>query len=475
MKIPSTSTSTTFSTTKQDNLPFTQDLKKDHSNLQTNLFSSSESNIVVNNNNKKLDHQICSQAASKTNNHEQNIMSAKSTKMEVDTPNIKIERRLSQDFDIAMIKQIYEDIVTETVQNICNFQLSAELDNKYTTLSNNFYDDYFLDICKIIFDEELSTQEAVRCMKNNLQGDLLAKHVKKWKNFVEKMKTQRQSAINYAPAWPYKKSTNESISELFTPKEISMPSIFNTTEHIFERNILKNPTLPIKYLVDIGLANSNKKFIRESRESKFWKMAVTWPNMTSENLSWKDEQMVRKYLTSEDTSSHKDIIIHKSQFFGNLYISIKQFDSTISEESLIGLDALLFLIGINEKYKEVECRLTKILLCRKRLMPIPVAFILLTKQNVFNKIDISPLVKLFADSGYISIYKIFSKDVSNGMNMLSLIQYSTLWLTLNNSQRSCLEMDHLKNIIEDSLTEKFWLRYYLFFIIHINTRGFVWN
>lgn len=93
-------------------------------------------------------------------------------------------------------------------------------------------------------------------------------------------------------------------------------------------------------------------------------------------------------------------------------------------------------------------------------MPIPVVILVFGDDTMNpNVIKPSSVIENLLESGHVSEYSILYERSTDEEVVLKMIQTAILWLAINRSPIVPLEMNYLKNVFDDCLTEELWLKY----------------
>lgn len=176
--------------------------------------------------------------------------------------------------------------------------------------------------------------------------------------------------------------------------------------------------------------------------------------------STKQNKNIRfRYLSPEDYTIEPIIIQHKPNPLEHLDICIRHFEGLICENYLTGMDALLLVVSADEEPRAIERRLTKSVLSREKLMPIPLVILVFGDEERDPKIvKVAPIVENLLESGHVSEYTVLYERSVDENVVLRVLQSATMWLAINKSPSVPLEMDYLKRVFDDCLTEELWLR-----------------
>jgi hypothetical protein len=126
------------------------------------------------------------------------------------------------------------------------------------------------------------------------------------------------------------------------------------------------------------------------------------------------------------------------------------------------MDGLLLVVGADEEPRAIERRLTKAVLSREKLMPIPLVMLQFgDEEHEPTKLELGSVAETLLKSGHLSEYTILCERSIDEDVVLRVLQSAVLWLAINRSPQIPLEMDYLKRLLDDCFTEDLWMRYLL--------------
>ncbi|XP_043256524.1 uncharacterized protein LOC122399707 [Colletes gigas] len=393
---------------------------------------------------------------------------------QTETPKeVKPEKLKSEEEESAMkmqqidetAKQISNTLQTEIVQEYCSNLVKEEINrmNVYNTLckdvSTQILNTVTHDVCNNILREEIVNSQKLHEMSMRIKNRTIIKYFNIWKCNTLKKKQQRK-ALDGTPVWLQKRSSRQCAKLLYSKEQDLV--IKNMCKRQEEQKCTKSyidSLAPIEVLISMGIRENMKSSRVNMHSNYYWKLVVSWPDLHNKPILWHHKKIMNQYLCPDDYTAEPIIKLYQSTRAEALHICIRHFEGLISEHNLIGSDALLFIAAASEDTKIVIKRLTKTILSRDRLMPIPLVFIVLGDVNfeTQNKMAVSSLEELLK-AGYLSTYTImYEKDLTE-KTILNLTQSAMLWLSINKSPQNPLEMDYLQNIYDTCLTEELWLR-----------------
>ena len=93
-------------------------------------------------------------------------------------------------------------------------------------------------------------------------------------------------------------------------------------------------------------------------------------------------------------------------------------------------------------------------------MPIPLVVLVFGDEaSDPGNIKVAPVIERFLESGHVSEYTVLREQSSDEAVVMRAVQSAVLWLAINKSPQVPLEMDHLRRVLDDCITEELWLRY----------------
>ena len=360
--------------------------------------------------------------------------------------------------------KILNTLETEIVQDYCSAIVKGEIDKIHVSsedITNEIFSEVTSEICDNLLKEEIDNEQKLYEMSVKLKNRVIIKYFNKWRVNTLKKKQQR-IALENTPVW-LQKYSSEQCAKLFYTKEqdLVIKSMCKKQDEIKDIKCYSESLAPIHIIIYIGVKEHLKSLNIDIHPNCYWKLVISWPNLHNKAVLWHYKKVMNQYLYPEDYSADPIIKLYQPNQNETLYICIRHFEGLISDHNLIGSDALLFIADASEEIKFIVKRLTKIVLSRDKLMPIPLVFIVLG-NSVFQTHDeelISSLEKLLK-AGYLSVYTIIHEKILTEETILNLTQSAILWLSTNKSPQNPLEMDYLQNIYNTCLAEDLWLRYY---------------
>lgn len=367
-------------------------------------------------------------------------------------------------------KQVLNTLQTEIVQDYCSDIVQEEINriNNCNILcedvSNQILNTVTHEICNSTLQEEIINTQKLHEMLKRIKNRTIIKYFNIWKYNALKKKHQRK-ALDNTPVW-LQKHSSEQCAKLLYSKEQDLV-IQNMCKRQNEQEITKSyidSLVPIEVIIHMGIKENLKSLHINMHSNYYWKLIISWPDLHNKPVLWHQKKIMNQYLCPEDYTAEpiiKSPKLYQLAEVETLHICIRHFEGLISDHNLIGSDGLLFIVAASEETKSIIKRLTKTILSRDRLMPIPLVFIALGDINfeTQDKVIVPNLEKLLK-AGYLSTYTIMHEKDLTEKTILNLTQSAILWLSINKSPQNPLEMDYLQNIYDTCLTEELWLRYY---------------
>ncbi|KAL6443470.1 hypothetical protein ACFW04_002953 [Cataglyphis niger] len=389
----------------------------------------------------------------------QTILKAEKAKLE----KLEYERKMQQIEEQS--EEIYNSLYKEIAYEFCSAIAKENMERIkiYDTLSEKILFDMtgeiIHEICNVLLTAEIKNQRKLQAMLSRIKNQAVAKCFNAWKQYVSRKKRQRE-ALENTPVWLQRQSVEENARMLYSKEQEIV--IQNMREKQCQSNdtIGMIPTLaPIEIIVYAGIKENLRLLDIGPLINIFWKLVISWPDLSNKTILWHYKKMINEYLYPEDFTMDPIIKTYRPNPYETLRICIRHFEGFISEHNLVGTDALLFIADASENYELVIKRLTKTILSRHKLMPMPLAFIILGNGNLkIQNEDIVSVLESLLESGYILEYTIMYKEDLSTKIILNLIQSVVLWLTVNKSPPIPLEMDYLYNVYNICLSEELWLR-----------------
>ncbi|XP_031848480.1 RRM_XMAS2 and SAC3_GANP domain-containing protein xmas [Nomia melanderi] len=362
--------------------------------------------------------------------------------------------------------QILNDIEGEVVETHCSDLIKEEINrmNIYNTLSEDIKNEMLTEvtheICNSILQEEINDTQKLHALLIKMKNRIVKKYFNVWK--LNALKKRQRESLDSTPVWLQKYSSDQCAKLLYSENQnLVIENMCKRHEH--EPKITKSyidSLAPVEVIIFMGIKENLKSLEINMLSNYYWKLIISWPDLHDKPILWHHKKIMNQYLCPEDYTRNPIMKTYQSNPLETLYTCIRHFEGLISDYHLVGSDGLLFITGTSEDTNFVIKRLTKTILSRDRLMPIPLVFIVLGDENSHHVQDaevVSTLEKLL-DARYLSIYTIMREKDLNEETVLNLTQSALLWLTINKPHQNPLEMDYLENIIDICLTEELWLR-----------------
>ncbi|KYM97352.1 PREDICTED: uncharacterized protein LOC108778494 [Cyphomyrmex costatus] len=364
-------------------------------------------------------------------------------------------------------EEIYNSLYVEVTNEFCSIIAKQEIDRiqMYDTLSERILSDMIgevtLQICDTTLIAEIEQERKLQAMSLRIKNRVIAKYVNIWKRYVLRKKRQR-AALENTPVWLQRHSVEETARMLYTKEqEVVMRNMCKRRGESEDHTVSRaTETLaPIEIIVYAGIKENIRSLDLESLPNVYWKLVISWPDLANKAVLWYYKKVMNEYLNPDDFTMDPIVKIYRPNPYETLHVCIRHFEGLISEHHLVGADALLFIADASENYRSVAKRLTKTILSRHKLMPMPLAFIVLGNGNLENQNNSIVLdLESFLESGYVSEYTIMYEENLSAKIILNLMQSAVLWLTMNKSPSNPLEMDYLFNVYDICLSEELWLR-----------------
>lgn len=363
-------------------------------------------------------------------------------------------------------EEIYNSLHAEITHEFCSAIARQEIDRleMYNTLSGKILSDMMNEVTQEICDATLTTeinrQRKLEEMLLRIKNRVILKCVNIWKQHVLRKKRQR-AALEDTPVWLQRHSVEETARMLYTKEqEVVMRNMRKRRSESEDVVVSATETLaPIEVIAYAGIKENVRSLDIDSLPNIYWKLVISWPDLANKAVLWYYKKVMNEYLYPNDFTMDPIVKIYRPNPYETLHVCIRHFEGLISEHHLIGADALLFIVDASENYKFVSKRLTKTVLSRHKLMPMPLAFIVLGNGDLESQNDsIVSDLESFLESGYVSEYTIMYVENLSAKVVLNLTQSAVLWLTMNKSPPNPLEMDYLCNVYDTCLSEEMWLR-----------------
>lgn len=327
------------------------------------------------------------------------------------------------------------------------------------SIATDTIDEVAREMCDAILSVEIDSRRRLQAMSLRIRNRVIARYFIAWRRYVTKRRRQRQ-ALEDTPVWLQKRSVEE-CAKMLHSREQEL-AIQNMRKRRLEQEDATSGTenlAPIEFIVHAGIRENLRLLDINPATNVFWKLVISWPDLGNRAVFWHYKKMMNEYLYPDDFTMEPIVKIYRPNLYEIVHVCIRHFEGLISEHNLVGADALLFIADASEDRKSVAKRLTRTILSRHKLMPIPLTFIVLGNGNLENQNEsIVSDLESFLESGYVSEYTImFEKNLTTKV-ISNLTQSAILWLTMNRSPSNPLEMDHLRNIFDICLSEELWLR-----------------
>ncbi|XP_012538188.1 uncharacterized protein LOC105837719 [Monomorium pharaonis] len=363
-------------------------------------------------------------------------------------------------------EEIYSSLHAEITHEFCSAIAKKEIDRieMYNALSGRILSDVIeevtCEVCDAMLTEEIDRQRRLQAMLLRIKNRVILKCVNVWKRHVSRQKRQR-AALEDTPVWLQRHSVEETARMLYTKEQEVV--IRNMRKRRREpEDVATNATetfTSIEVIVYAGIKENVRSLDLDSPPKLYWKLVISWPDLINRVALWACKKLMNEYLYPDNFTMDPIVKIYRPNPCETVHVCIRHFEGLISEHNLTGTDALLFIADASENYKSIARRLMRTVLSRHKLMPIPLAFIVLGNGDLESQNDsiVSDLESLL-ESGYVSEYTIMYEENLSAKVILNLTQSAVLWLTTNKSPPNPLEMDHLSNVYDTCLSEEMWLR-----------------
>lgn len=362
-------------------------------------------------------------------------------------------------------EEIYDNVHAEVTREFCRTIAREEIDRMKMhdmlseSIATDTIDEVAREMCDAILSVEIDSRRRLQAMSLRIRNRVIARYFIAWRRYVTKRRRQRQ-ALEDTPVWLQKRSVEE-CAKMLHSREQEL-AIQNMRKRRLEQEDATSGTenlAPIEFIVHAGIRENLRLLDINPATNVFWKLVISWPDLGNRAVFWHYKKMMNEYLYPDDFTMEPIVKIYRPNLYEIVHVCIRHFEGLISEHNLVGADALLFIADASEDRKSVAKRLTRTILSRHKLMPIPLTFIVLGNGNLENQNEsIVSDLESFLESGYVSEYTImFEKNLTTKV-ISNLTQSAILWLTMNRSPSNPLEMDHLRNIFDICLSEELWLR-----------------
>ncbi|XP_072751971.1 uncharacterized protein Xmas [Anoplolepis gracilipes] len=361
-------------------------------------------------------------------------------------------------------EEIYNSLYEEIAHEFCSTIAKEDIERikMYDTLSEKIFFDMtsevIHEICNVTLTMEIKNQRKLQALLSRIKNRIVVKCFNSWKQYVSRKKRQRE-ALEDTPVWLQKQSVEENAKMLYSKEQEVVIQNMCEKQRQLEGTTGMESLAPIEVIVYAGIKENLRLLDISPLTNIFWKLVISWPDLSNRMVLWHYKKLINEYLYPEDFTMDPIIKTYRPNSYETLRVCIRHLEGFISDHNLVGTDALLFIADASENYEFVIKRLTKTVLSRQKLMPMPLAFIILGNGNLkIQNEDIVSVLESLLESGYILEYTIMYKEDLSKKVILNLMQSIVLWLTMNKSPPIPLEMDYLCNIYNICLSEELWLR-----------------
>lgn len=314
--------------------------------------------------------------------------------------------------------------------------------------------------CCELLNEEIEFQEKLHQLTEKSLRRLAAKYWNMWRVYVRSRKVKRD-ALDCTPVWMPKYDANECAKLLYTPQQnLVIENMRRKRHRTVESEEPRKSLAPVEFIVYAGIKENFKSLqLVEAVPSVYWKLVISWPLLENRLPLARYRRIMNDYLSPENYSIEPIIKVYRPNSYETISICIRHFEGLIQEQHLIGTDAILFIAAASEDVNFVNKRLSRTILSRQKLMPVPVIFLIFNDADVeFNTSPIIATLENFVKSGFVSEYSTVSEKIVDEKRILRVTQSSVLWLAINKSPVVPLEMDYLHKLCSDCLTDELWMR-----------------
>lgn len=365
-------------------------------------------------------------------------------------------------------EEIYNSLHAEVTRELCSVVAREDIDRikLYDTLSKrilgDMIDEVAREMCDAILITEIENQRKLQAMLLKIKNRVILKCFNIWKQYVSKRKRQRK-ALEDTPVWLQKQSVEECARMLYSKQQKIVMQNMRMKASVRPEDAAINSTSvekSIEVIAYAGIRENLRLLDINPSPNIFWKLVISWPDLSNRTMLWHHKKTMNQYLYPDNFTMDPIVKVYRPNSYEILHVCIRHFEGLISDHNLLGTDALLFIADAAEDRKSVAKRLIRTVLSRHKLMPIPLAFIILgdggDSENR-NESVVSDLESLL-ESGYVSEYTVMREKKLSAKVILDLTKSAVLWLTMNRSPPNPLEMDHLHNVYDICLSEELWLR-----------------
>ncbi|XP_014600800.1 PREDICTED: uncharacterized protein LOC106785127 [Polistes canadensis] len=365
-------------------------------------------------------------------------------------------QQISKDTD-----EIFEELIEEVIEEPCSNILQEEIKKStmYDSLSNTILNSFLTEICDDILYEEIINYQKLEEFAKKRHERKINKYFYVWRKWALK-KTQQRKALDDTPVWLQKQSLDECAKMLYRNGQKLVIENMRKRHCTVEipKSIINN-LAPIEAIIYEGIKENLKSLNIHILTDLFWKLVISWPDLENRIDVWQYKKIINRYLCPEDYTTEPIIKSFQSNSCEHLYASIRHFEGFIAEHHLIGTDGFIFIANASENVISIKKRLTKTILSKDKLLPIPIVLIILGSGSLeMKKDEIVADLDTLLDSGYVSEYTITVEKTLNEKIILNLIQSTILWLVIKKPPQNPLEMDTLQNVCDICLTEELWQR-----------------
>ncbi|XP_015599543.1 uncharacterized protein LOC107269801 [Cephus cinctus] len=375
----------------------------------------------------------------------------------------KIEREKKLKAAEAEASLILKALEDDVIKDMCSSLVRKEFNKilMINKLSKKIMEDMVnqivLESCEDILNE-IYIQQRLLEISQKIKRRLIMKYYMTWRQCASKKRRERE-ALDNTPVWLQKRSVEECANLLYRPDQHLVIESMRRKKIKREVEKPKRQMEPIEVIIHNGVKENAKYLDIEAVPNTFWKMVISWPDLEKRFLLWKHKKIMSEYLCPDDFTTEPIIKTYRPNSYETLNLCIRQAEGLISDHKLIGIDALLFIIDTSEDAKSVIRRLTKTVLSRNKLMPIPLYFVALGNEHwIFENSRLKAHLEKLIESDYVSQYTVHLENTINENVILELIQNATRWLSKNKSPAVPLEMDYLSEVLDGCLTEELWLK-----------------
>ncbi|XP_015126973.1 uncharacterized protein LOC107048344 [Diachasma alloeum] len=360
-------------------------------------------------------------------------------------------------------KKCANEIETEVIHDMCSTILKELMERAkvFERLSQKISDDLIKEViredCMKALDEELYIQKRLHEVAKRVENRIVLKCYRIWQRNAMKKREQRK-ALDNTPVWLPRYSLEACAQSLYRKdQDLVIQNMRRRSNKSGNEDNLKYIS-PVELKIYSGLKENAKTLDTDPTPIMFWKAVVSWPLLKKRVLLWRYKNIMNQYLCPGDSRMDPIIKTYKPNPYETLNICIKHCEGIAGEDDVMGMDGLFFIAMSDEDPKEVVRRLTKTVLSRQKLMPIPLVFIILGKEGNCKGLEPKSELDNLLRSEYISEYTVHREKMIDEDSILKLTQTAILWLSMNRSTPIPLEMDYLKDVVENCLTDELWLR-----------------